>query len=160
MTMNLKIVSLVLIILTTISSKASYDVQYLKKLAPEVENSLTQLKKALSVSWDGYFLNAISPAATLAGREPIELESVYRFKIVSKTKTSDFENWIEKQNDASVRKILAHVDQHTSKKTLIEWQNGRYQEYLTLEEAFERLVQTQHFTFTMAQRDHRTTGSL
>jgi hypothetical protein len=122
----------------------AYDLKYLKQLAPDIEADLANLKKALKCTMDGWLMGALSSFGPIANREPIELQSVYRFKCVKATEPKDFLDWIAKQSDASVKELIELADKHTDKKSLITSQNELYPEYLTPEQAYERIFQAKH----------------
>lgn len=139
--------SVFLFSLITIPFKG-YDLAYLNSLKADVADDVSKLKKTLKYSWDGLVISGLSsviPQEMLKGREKIELESVYRFKCVSNASDSVFDKWIAKQTDASVKALLESVDKYPDKKSLITWQNQQYPEYLTIDQAYERLVQSKHF---------------
>lgn len=138
--------SVFLFSLITIPFKG-YDRAYLISLKADVADDVSKLKTTLEYSLDGFLMSGLSvlPQGMLQGRDPVELKSVYRFKCVKSAADDTFDKWIEKQTDASVKTLLESVDSYIDKKSLITWQNQKYPEYLTIDQAYERLVQSKHF---------------
>ena len=131
-------------------SYKAYDLDYLINMKSAVAEDISKLKKTLSIpalSWVLSGFTSFLPEGLqkqLSGREPIEIESVPRFKCISNTKEDDFDMWVKKQTHQSVDVMLKEADVHATKFDLITWQNGEYPEELTVDQAYKRLVQSKH----------------